>query len=82
MKLWKISQCVNDDYDTFDSAVVAAETEDEAKHMHPSAKTDGGSGVPDATWGWAPPDRRTVEYIGEAKAGTQKDVVCASFNAG
>jgi hypothetical protein len=82
VKLWKISQDVNDNYDTYDSAVVAAESEDEAKHMHPSTATDGGSGVPDATWGWAPPDAVTVEYIGEAKDGTQKGVICASFNAG
>ena len=39
MKLWHISQSTNDDYDTFDSAVVAAETQAEAKHMHPYGHT-------------------------------------------
>jgi len=31
MKLWIISQSVNRGYDTYDSAVVAAETEEEAR---------------------------------------------------
>src|SRR6266550_3316382 len=31
MKLWLISQYVNAGYDTYDSAVVAAETEEEAR---------------------------------------------------
>lgn len=35
MKLWKISQDTNNDYDTFDSAVVAATTEKSAKLIHP-----------------------------------------------
>lgn len=82
MKLWKISQTKNKKYDTFDSAVVAAETKAEAKHMHPRTEADGGLDVPDPTWGWAPPYAIAVEYIGEAKDGTQKGVICASFNAG
>mgnify|MGYP001571839762 CR=1 len=36
MKLFKISQGVRNDYDTYDSAVVCAENEDEARHIHPS----------------------------------------------
>ena len=36
MKLYKISQTINDDYDTYDSAVVCAKDEDEARHIHPS----------------------------------------------
>jgi hypothetical protein len=35
MKLYKISQEENRDYDTYDSAVVIAESEDEARFMHP-----------------------------------------------
>lgn len=35
MKLWKISQTVNNDYETYDSAIVAAETEEEARLTHP-----------------------------------------------
>lgn len=34
--LWKISQSVNTNYDTWDSAVVVAATEDAARRIHPS----------------------------------------------
>jgi hypothetical protein len=90
MKLWKISQTENDDYDTYDSAVVAAEDEATARAIHPAtgdkdtalydhwkneAEGRGGS--------WCKhPDKVTVEYIGEAKPGTEMGVVVASFNAG
>ena len=36
MKLWLISQDVNNNYDTYDSAVVAAETEEEARVTFPN----------------------------------------------
>ena len=36
MNLYLISQDVNNGYDTYDSAVVAAETEQEARETHPS----------------------------------------------
>ncbi len=35
MKLYLISQDVNGGYDTFDSAVVCANSEEEAKRIHP-----------------------------------------------
>lgn len=38
MKLWLISQTVNAGYDTFDSAVVCAEDESEARAIHPNAQ--------------------------------------------
>ena len=82
MKLWRISQDTNIDYDTYDSAVVAAETEAEAQSIHPSGRLNGGSGVPLPHWEWAPPEAVQVEFIGEAKDGTPKGPICASFNAG
>lgn len=36
MNLYKIEQDLIDDYDTYDSAVVVAESEDEARKIHPS----------------------------------------------
>lgn len=98
MKLWKISQDSNIAYDTFDSAVVAAETEDEARNTHPGDLSNnpielgtygnhgGGVGGVDGVGGcngdWVKPDKVTVEYIGEAKEGTPRGSICASFNAG
>jgi len=35
MRLWLISQTENDDWDTYDMAVVAAETEEDARVMYP-----------------------------------------------
>lgn len=76
MKLWLISQDVNNNYDTYDSAVVAASDEEAAKKIHPG-KHD--SWVGD----WASPDNVKVEYLGMAKPGTKDGtVICASFNAG
>lgn len=36
MNLYLISQDVNNDYDTYDSAVVAASNEEDARNIHPS----------------------------------------------
>lgn len=84
MKLWKISQTENTNYDTYDSAIVAAETEDEAKLMHP---IEGESIIEmnHPSWGgdWVnDPAVVTAIFIGDAKEGTEKGVVLASFNAG
>ncbi len=38
MKLWKLSQDWSGNYDTYDSCVVAAETEEEARAMHPDGE--------------------------------------------
>ena len=80
MKLWLISQDKNNGYDTYDSAVVAADTDTEAKMMHPF----NGEDIKPEPWSdWVgEPEQVACEYIGEAKDGTQKGVICASFNAG
>ena len=79
MKLWIISQNENNDYDTYDSAVVAAETEDEARVTMPSEFEEFGK----AYGAWCSgPDKVKVELIGKAVSGTEAGVVLASFNAG
>lgn len=40
MKLWHVSQSSNQDYDTFDSMVVVAETADDAVLIHPRGGFD------------------------------------------
>ena len=83
MNLYLLWQNKNNGYDTFDSVVVSAETEEEAKNIHPY-----GDGRPvGATRGrddrtWAPPEHVTVNLIGIAIDGTEKGVILASFNAG
>ena len=82
MKLWLISQDAERGYDTYDSAVVAAETEDQARMIHPDGHDE--SRWEDKrflTWA-AEPFLVKVEYLGEAKPGTEKGLILASFNAG
>ncbi len=87
MKLFLISQSERDWYDTFDAVVVAADTEDEAKKIHPYSRVDWIDTDPwkdDAllcTWA-SSPDNVTAKCIGEAAAGTSAGVILASFNAG
>lgn len=77
MKLWKIWQDVNDEADTYDAAIVAAESEDAARRIHPNRMP--------LSWrfgqgSWCPPEQVKVELIGEARDGLRSGVVLASFN--
>ena len=100
MKLYKISQNKNKEYDTFDSAIVCAENEEEARKIHPSydvthiknnlwmgTYAKGGeyeteNGKYKSWVDFSDIDKLKVEYIGEAKSGTTKGVILASYNAG
>jgi hypothetical protein len=86
MKLWLISQTTNCGYDTYDSAVVAAETEMAARLTHPS-DTDPSdwdtTGSCDRSYGaWTSKEGVQCRYIGDAAPGIEAGVICASFNAG
>lgn len=77
LRLYKLSQDVNDDWDTYDSCVVAAQSPAKAKAIHPSGTTDR------KKWhNWAHPSAIKVECIGTAKRGIKPGVIVASFNAG
>jgi hypothetical protein len=76
MKIWKITQNVNNSYDTFDSAIVVAKTEEDAKTIHPADSEFS------STRTWCHVDEVKVEYIGTATKGTKRGVILASFNAG
>lgn len=75
MNLYLISQDENGWYDTYDSAVVAAETVEAAQRMEP-AKGSFCNGS------WTTPENVTVSFIGVAADGTCSGVILASFNAG
>lgn len=96
MKLWLISQSENNGWDTYDSAVVAAETEEEARNLYPdnwdsNPKRWNGSKwlwyledgrVLDYSSGsWTSPDKVSVEFLADGYEG-QAGTVLASFNAG
>ena len=69
------------DYDQFDSAVVAAASEEAAKAMHPNCcDTVTNTAKP---WDpWVTLDNVEVRLLGTAEPGTEPHVICASFNAG
>ena len=80
MKLFLIQQTEDEGYDTYDSAVVAAETEEQARGVHPARAHDSWDNV----WsGWCKTAEAVkVTYLGEAKPETPEGVICASYNAG
>lgn len=74
MNLYLISQNEVFDYDTYDSAVVAALTEADAANT-----------PPDGDWGvdWcSSPSKVNVMLLGKAVPGMPAGVILASFNAG
>lgn len=82
MNLYHISQVVNDNYDTYDSAVVAAETEESARMTHPSPSKVPWNGKEGRYSDWTYAAAVKVKLIGTAIDGTPAGVICASFNAG
>lgn len=86
MNLYKLSQSDVRGYDTYDLCVVAAESEDEARNMHPDGSLLDGPPI----WGqfhsgdtWTKhPVLVEVELIGVAAPGIKAGVIIASFHAG
>lgn len=81
MKLFLIEQTQNDDYDTYDSAVVAAHDEETARQMHPGTGNQIDWGKTYSSW-CSKPEQVKVRCIGDAADDVPHGVVCASFNAG
>lgn len=80
MKLWIISQSEVRGFDTYDSAVVAADDEDAARMIRPDSDPWGAG----SAWLFWTGDPRSVsvQYIGEAAEGTQPGIILSSYNAG
>jgi hypothetical protein len=75
MKLFKIYQDINTDYDTFRSAVVVANSAEEAQNIHPS----GGSGSFDMYNDWVlRPDLVGVIYLGKVVSDPEDEDVFPS----
>lgn len=83
MKIYKITQKVNNDYDTFDSAVVIAEDEVKAAFIHPNGYDEVLNTNKELRYdSWCNYKDVEVEYIGEAKSDAVVGVVVSSYNAG
>ena len=83
MNIYLISQEVNTGYDTYDSAVVVAKNEEDARTIHPGHH---GCEYENNNWNvWLKFEDRSevkVEFIGVADKTLERGVVLASFNAG
>ncbi len=83
MNLYLLTQEENSGYDSYDSMVVAAETEDRARLIHPDTWSDNPWGRTQFLFDWAlSPDQVSVTLIGTAVEGTKAGVILSSFNAG
>ena len=81
MKLFKIYQNINRGYDTFDSAVVVANSAEEAQKIHPC---DGAADFKLYDNWVSRPDLVSVTYLGEVLGEPDDDIypgaiICASF---
>ena len=76
MNIYLISQYENTGYNTYDTAVVIAESEETARLIHPSG---GEEWIEEC---WADPEDVEVELLGEAIEGAHARVVCVSFHTG
>lgn len=83
-------------HDTYDSAIVVAENEEAARHIHPeidlkylvrgyNSKT-GRYDKPwyesDCLWDWTKPENVNVTLVGTTDLFPKGTVLCASYNAG
>lgn len=85
MKLWLVKQKENLGYDTYDSFVVVAESQEASRLYHPLEDTllppdhelwDRRRGT------WTHWSKVSSEYLGEARPGMPVGIVCSSYNAG
>ena len=79
MNLYLICQTENNNYDTYDSAVVAAENPLSAQATHPGGYNEDFNG---RNGSWCCAVDVAVTLLGKAKAGTKAGVILASFHAG
>lgn len=83
MNLYILSQSVNNDYYTFDAALVCAESEAEARKIHPYGCDTSDPTTPKyIKEAWVEMKDVHVTLIGVANPGVPKGVILASFNAG
>ena len=96
--LWKLSQDVNNGYDTYSDAVVVSSSSDTAKLIHPSVDSVTGEIMfhyVDGAWRWvhgsseegddcwADPKHIETVCVGQAADGlVEGNVVCRSYRAG
>jgi hypothetical protein len=83
MNLYLISRPDAYAYGEYDAAVVAAASEEDARYIHPSGVILNKNAATDDPYdgSWILPKDVRVTYLGQAKEGTKRGVICASYNA-
>jgi len=79
MNIYLLQQNENRGYDTYDSIIVYAENEDNAKLIRPEEYTNWED--PYSAWA-SSPNKVHVTYIGSTDEDVEEEVILASFNAG
>lgn len=80
LNLYLISQTETHTHGTYDSAVVAAYNENEAKQIHP---TGDNHEFMTKNYTWVASDKVIVQLLGKANTDIKaNNVICASYNAG
>jgi len=81
VNLYLLTQTENVGYDTYDAAIVCAESEEEAVKIHPDGEIFNDGWTWGLSWVMYPRDVK-CQKIGVADKSIEKGVVLASFNAG
>lgn len=82
MKIYLLSQDDNNDYDTYDSIIVCAENEQDARTIAPNGEVFiEKEGVGYTSWA-RKAENIKCEEIGTANENQKRGVVLSSFNAG
>lgn len=80
MNIYLLNQSERRGYDTYDSCVVVAENEEEARKIRPDLRKWGDYGEYSA---WANKlESVKVTLLGTAAENTTPGIICSSFNAG
>ncbi len=81
MNLYLIWQDINEDINTYDSAVVCAEDEEDAKMIHPNCNVKDWDGEANPWDEWCKAKYVEAKFIGTAAEGIKHGVVCTSFKS-
>ena len=81
MKIYKLEQTDNNGYDTFDSIIVCAKNEEDARLITPDELHPVGDGYRFTTWA-KQHENIICEEIGEANEKQERGIILGSFNSG
>ena len=82
-KLFLLKQTTNDEWDTYDSAIVCADTAEVARFIHPAKYASGDWwNNPEDCDTWVLPGAVAVTFVGYASPAIPAGVVLSSFRAG